>query len=226
MRKISSAVFTAIFASSVVADSVTIQYSLVYSGTQSPIGVNPWLTATLADMSVGGEDAVLLTLDASGLSNQEFASSFFFNFRESIDPGTVQISEVSRQNFTGQPTFSLASQNSQIAGGGYLFDLKVALPFPVNARFGSGSVYSVRLERAGGLNIYDLLVETVSQGYGGAVSVVHVQSLSDGSSAWISPGSTVPPGIGGAEVPEPSTWAAGVAMAGLVVFPLWRRRRS
>ena len=228
MRKFSSAVFTAFFASGLAADSVTIGYSLVYSGDEKPVGDSPWLTATFTDTKGESAEAVLLTLDASGLRNSEFASSFYFNFRESIDPGTVRISEVARENFSGRANFRLDRQDDQNAGGGFRFDFEVDLPNSRRDRFGAGGVFSILLEREGGLSIYDLLVETLSEGYGESVSVAHVQSLSAGGSAWITSESrfSLDPGIGGAEVPEPSTWAAGAVMAGLVVFPLWRRRRS
>jgi hypothetical protein len=197
-------------------------------GKPSARGQTSGLTATFTDTKGESAEAVLLTLDASGLRNSEFASSFYFNFRESIDPGTVRISEVARENFSGRANFRLDRQDDQNAGGGFRFDFEVDLPNSRRDRFGAGGVFSILLEREGGLSIYDLLVETLSEGYGESVSVAHVQSLSDGGSAWITSESrfSLDPGIGGAEVPEPSTWAAGAVMAGLVVFPLWRRRRS
>ncbi len=210
------------------AETVTIEYSLVYSGDETPAGDRPWLTATFTDTKGDSAEAVLLTLDASGLKDQEFVSSFFFNFRESIDPGSVRISEVSRENFTGRVDFNQGRQDDQNAGGGFRFDLDVNLPNSRRDRLGAGGVYSILLEREGGLSIYDLLVETLSEGKDESISVAHVQSLAGGGSAWITAGSgfSVDPGGGRAAVPEPSTWAAGVVMVGLVVFPLWRRRRS
>jgi len=227
VRKFSTAVFTAVFASGIAADTVTIEYSLVYSGDEKPAGDNPWLTATFSDTKGDSAEAVLLTLDATGLRNEEFVSAFFFNFRESIDPGSVRISEVSRENFRGRADFRLDEQDDQNAGGGFRFDLEVDLPSSRRDRLGAGGVYSVLLEREGGLSIYDLLVETLSEDKDESISVAHVQSLARGGSAWISAGTTfsVDSGSGGAAVPETSTWAAGVVMAGLVVFPLWRRRR-
>jgi MYXO-CTERM domain-containing protein len=209
------------------ADTVTIEYSIVYSGDEKPMGDNPWLTATFTDTQGDSAEAVLLTLNAAGLRNGEFVSALFFNFRESIDPGSVRISEVSRENFLGRADFRLDGQDEQNAGGGFRFDLGVDLPSTRQDRLGAGGVYSVLLERQGGLRIYDLLVETLSEDKDESISVAHVQSLAQGGSAWISAGTTfsVESGSGGAAVPESSTWAAGAVVAGLVAFPLWRRRR-
>ena len=213
--------------SGLLADIASIEYSVVYSGDSKPLGEPPWLTARFEDVKGDLGESVLVTLDVTGLVDKEFVSSFFFNFRESIDPGSVRISEVSRENFRGRADFRLDEQDDQNAGGGFRFDLEVDLPSSRRDRLGAGGVYSVLLEREGGLSIYDLLVETLSEDKDESISVAHVQSLARGGSAWISAGTTfsVDSGSGGAAVPETSTWAAGVVMAGLVVFPLWRRRR-
>lgn len=211
-----------------MADSVSIQYSTVYSGNEAPAGSSAWLSTILTDTQGQSSNAVLLTVDASGLVGSEFVSGFYFNLAQAINPGSIRFSEVSRQNFVGNVNFFQGQQDDQNAGGGFRFDLGLAFPTQGGQRLGAGGVYSILLERDGGLSIYDLLVETQSTGYGNSLSVAHVQSLWDGSSAWITAGtsfSTVP-GTGGAVVPEPSTWAAAAVMAGLVVFPVWRRRRS
>lgn len=223
-----TAVASAAFASFATADTVSIEYSLPYSGATTPAGARPWLTATFEDTKGEFGEAVLVTLSTSGLTNQEYLSSVFFNFRESIDPGSVRVSDVSRENFLGTADFRLGRQDDQNAGGGYRFDLEVDLPNSGRERLAGSGVYAFLLETERGLNIYDLLVTTLSDSKEESLSVAHVQALSDGSSVWISAGSKFGdvPAVGAIEVPEPSTYGAAVVSAGMAFVPIWRRWRK
>lgn len=212
-----------------VADTVVLDYSIAYAGDAKPSGEAPWLRATLSDVKGDLGTAVLLTFEASGLRSDEFVSSWAFNFRESIDPGSIRITETDRTKFEGKPDPQLGRQDGIRAGGGYRFDLDMNFPTSQAERFGVGSTYTVRLEREGGLSIYDLLVNTTSRGYGDSLSVAHIQSLDNGGSVWVSAGdrfSANPETSGLVAVPEPSTWAAGVAVAGLAGGAFLRQRRA
>ena len=213
---------------SVVADVAVLDYSIAYSGDNKPSGELPWLRATLTDDKGELGAAVLLTFEATGLRGREFVSTWAFSLRESIDPGAIRISEVDRSRFDGKPDPELRRQDDVRGAGGYRFDFDLNLPTSESERFGEGSSYTIRLEREGGLSIYDLLVTASSRGYGDSVSVAHVQGLDSGGSVWISAGGrfSVPTGEAVAAVPEASTWAAGAALGGLVGASLLRRPRG
>jgi len=208
-----------------LADIASIEYSIVYSGDSKPMGEPPWLTARFEDVKGDLGEAVMVTLDVTGLVDKEFVSSFFFNFRESIDPGSVRISDVVAGNFKGEPEFRIGRQDDQNAGGGYRFDLEVDLPTSRRERMGEGSQLSFLLQREGGIGIYDLLVTTLSESREESLSVAHIQSLADGSSVWVTSGSrfSLEPGTA---VPEPATTGAMAVLGGLLVWSRLRRRKG
>jgi hypothetical protein len=213
-------------ATGLLADIASIEYSVVYSGDSKPIGEPPWLSARFEDVKGDLGESVLVTLDVTGLVDKEFVSSFFFNFRESIDPGSVRISGVVGNNFKGEPEFRLGRQDDQNAGGGFRFDLEVDLPTSRRERMGEGSQLSFLLQREGGIGIYDLLVTTLSEGKDESLSVAHIQSLSDGGSVWVTAGSRFSQeDPGAAAVPEPATTGAMAVVGGLLLWSGARRRR-
>lgn len=220
-----SALAALVSASSLRADTASIEYSIVYSGDSKPAGDPPWLTALFEDVKAESGAAVRVTLDVTGLVDKEFVSSFYFNFRESIDPGSVKVSDVLTDNFRGDPDFRLDGQNDQNAGGGYRFDFEVDLPTSRRERMGANSSLSFVLQREGGINIYDLLVSTLSEGKDESLSVAHIQSLADGSSVWVTAGNRYSLDSGSAPVPEPGTVGAVAVAGGLLVWQ-WARRRG
>ncbi len=227
---VSKSVFSSVAAgflatTGLLADVASIQYSLVYSGDSKPMGEPPWLTARFEDVKGDLGESVRVTLDVTGLVNREFVSSFYFNLRETIDPGSVRISDVVARNFNGEPEFQLDDQDDQNAGGGYRFDLEVDLPTSSGERAEDGSQVSFVLQREGGIGIYDLLVTTLSSGKDEALSVAHIQALADGSSVWVTSGSrfSLEPG---SAVPEPATTGAMAVLGGLLAWSQMRRRTS
>jgi hypothetical protein len=227
---VSKSVFSSVAAgllatTGLLADVASIQYSLVYSGDSKPMGEPPWLTARFEDVKGDLGESVRVTLDVTGLVNREFVSSFYFNLRETIDPGSVRISDVVARNFNGEPEFQLDDQDDQNAGGGYRFDLEVDLPTSRGERAEDGSQVSFVLQREGGIGIYDLLVTTLSSGKDESLSVAHIQALADGSSVWVTSGSrfSLEPG---SAVPEPATTGAMAVLGGLLAWSQMRRRTS
>lgn len=221
-KSVFSSVAAGLLASTgLLADVASIEYSIVYSGDSKPMGEQPWLTARFEDVKGDLGASVLVTLDVTGLVDREFVSSFYFNLRESIDPGSVRISDVATRNFVGEPDFRIDDQDDQNAGGGFRFDLEVDLPTSRRERMGEGSQLSFVLQREGGIGIYDLLVTTLSEGKEESLSVAHIQALADGSSVWVTSGSrfSLEPG---SAVPEPATTGAAVIVGGLL---LWNRLR-
>lgn len=227
---VSKSVFSSVAAgllatTGLLADVASIEYSIVYSGDSKPMGEPPWLTARFEDVKGDLGASVLVTLDVTGLVDKEFVSSFYFNLRESIDPGSVRISDVVARNFDGKPEFRLDDQDDQNAGGGYRFDLEVDLPTSRRERMGEGSQLSFLIQREGGIGIYDLLVTTLSESKEESLSVAHIQSLADGGSVWVTSGSrfSLEPG---SAVPEPATTGAMAVLGGLLVWSQMRRRTS
>ncbi len=212
-------------ATGLLADIASIEYSIVYSGDSKPMGEPPWLTARFEDVKGDLGEAVMVTLNVTGLVDKEFVSSFFFNFRESIDPGSVRISDVVAGNFRGEPEFRIGRQDDQNAGGGYRFDLEVDLPTSRRERMGDESQLSFLLQREGGIGIYDLLVTTLSENKEESLSVAHIQSLADGSSVWVTSGSRFSSEPGTA-VPEPATTGATAVLGGLLVWSRLIRRKG
>lgn len=208
-----------------MADSASIAYSTVYAGTSTPGGPPPWLNALFEDIRGGSDSAVRVTFDVSGLVSREYVSSFYFNFRESINPGSVTVTDVATSNFSGTPTFVLGQQNDQNAGSGYRFDFEVDLPTAQTDRMTDGSRVSFVLNRSGGINIYDLLVTTLSNSQEASLSVAHILALADGSSVWVSAGDRYSLNPGTTPVPEPGTVGA-VAVAGGLLAWQWARRRT
>jgi hypothetical protein len=71
--------------SSVSASATIITYELdtEFSGADQPEGDPPWLTAAFDDGGAAG--SVTLTLDAFGLTEEEFVSEWYFNVDDSVD---------------------------------------------------------------------------------------------------------------------------------------------
>lgn len=199
------------------ADQAVLDYSIAYSGS-NPAATAPWLRATLTDTTFNSQSSVLLRIEAVGLSNNEFASTWAFNLASSITPSSVSFTEVSRANYTGSSTPQAGSQNGVNAGGGFKLDFDLNLPTSGGSRFGVGSMLTYRLDRTAGINIYDLLVAATSTSYGSAISVAHIQALGDGSSVWVSSGSS----FSTTPVPEPSTYAACIAVTAIAGSALRR----
>jgi hypothetical protein len=212
---------TAAMAMQLSADQVVLDYSIAYSGP-NPAAAAPWLRATLTDTTYNSANSVFLRIEGIGLSGTEFASTWAFNLVSSIDPGSVSFTEVARANYNGSSTPQAGSQNGVNAGGGFKLDFDLNLPTSQANRFGAGSMLTYRLDRTGGINIYDLLVTATSGGSGSAVSVAHIQALDGGNSVWVSAGDS----FTATPVPEPSTYAAGVAMAAIGAWTVRRHLKK
>jgi hypothetical protein len=70
---------TVLVATSIPANALKFELDEEYTEGTAPAGPSPWLTATFIDV---GFNQVQLTLDASGLTDGEFVSGWYFN----IDP--------------------------------------------------------------------------------------------------------------------------------------------
>jgi hypothetical protein len=71
-------------ATSLPANALVFELDEEYTGGANPAGPPPWLTATFID---AGFNQVQLTLDASGLTDGEFVSGWYFN----IDPALAAL---------------------------------------------------------------------------------------------------------------------------------------
>ncbi|MHC4177090.1 MAG: hypothetical protein ACYSWU_06270 [Planctomycetota bacterium] len=174
-----------------------------------PAGLAPWLTATIE----GGAGSVTLTMDAGGLTGDEFVSQWLFNF----DPD-IQVESLNIEHASGKMAASVTTgADSQHAGGGTLFDIAFDFPKPKKKRFGPGDVSVYTIELAG-IEPGSFDAESVAPGgQYPLVTAALIQGIGpDGEqSGWIATPN-----------PEPSTFiiwsllgALGLAAGG------WRRRR-
>jgi hypothetical protein len=77
---------TILAATSVPANAMPFNLDVEYTGGDEPAGPRPWLTATFEDVETepGELPQVKLTLDASGLTADEFVSQWYFNFDPTV----------------------------------------------------------------------------------------------------------------------------------------------
>ena len=199
------------------AGAVQYQLNLEYSGGTSPAGPAPWLTATLEDVASGVLNTVQLTLSASGLSANEFISSWYFNFNPQYT-SLVFPDAVGGNGPAG--TLQPIIQNAYGAGPAAGFDIEFDFPTAGDSntnRFSAGETVVYTFDGIG-LTAADFNYQNAG-GAGPFFSAAHVQSIGSGSgSGWIGTGGDTVP------VPEPS----GILLLGMGFLALnaFRQKRS
>jgi hypothetical protein len=211
-----------VVAGSALADTQTLSYSIIASGS-TPGGAAPYLTATFTDVANGD---VQLTLNATGLVGTEFVTTWAFNVTSTIDPSDLSFLETGRSGYSGSTLPQAVNQNDQNGGPGgasMRFDFNMNLDnSPPGDRFSVGDSITYVISAPVNLSIYDFLVGASASP---VISRAHIQGINtpsvQGGSAWVQPSydaNNIPP------IPEPSTYAAGVAIAAMG-YGAWRRAR-
>ncbi len=157
------------------AATVTFELDFEFSGAQEPVGPDPWLTATFDDMGTPG--TVRLTMDSSGLTDDEFVSQWLFNSDTAIDSITYVSGQVADSTTYSADAFK--------ADGAGFFDLQFDYP-QTGDRFGAGetSVYDLT-----GVGITASTFNTFStpSAKGILLSAAHIQGIGPNGegSGWI-----------------------------------------
>ncbi len=203
--------FVAIAAPAAAQQIIPLNY--VFSGA-TPAASAPWLTLKLEDRN---PTTVRLTMDAAGLSGQEFVSAWYVNFNPVLNATGLNFSIISNPTQLSNGNIDTGT-NAFKADGDGKYDILFDFPPPPGAfaaKFTAGEKVVVDVSRASGLSTSDFLYQSVeSSGNGVYFTAAHIQGIGN-DSAW----------VGASAIPEPSTYAL---MAGGVVlgYVFVRRRKN
>lgn len=201
------------------ADNLTqgdLLFSLdsVYTGSATPAGTPPWLTATFENV---GTNSVQLTLAYSAVNagSSDYISSWFLNFNPAQEVLGLNFTPVS--GVAADPIF--IAYDGVKAGGDLLFDVQFS--FAANSfNPGASSVYliSSTVDSIDALSFSFL--STNALGLTNYYSAANI--LSSGS--WIASATAQTPGPGPSPVPEPATAILlGISLTGLTLFSSKRK---
>ncbi len=198
------------------ADSFTVNLSTEFSDGTAPEGSTPWLVMTVDDSSGN----VVITIEATNLTDEEFVSGFYLNYDPTKDPTSLGGSisavggdiTVTNGGALGADAFS--------AGSGGNFDFYLAIQTTAGTgRWTDGESLVLTVLFPAGAVASDFDFMSVPPGGNCCwTAVAHIQSIGEGNedSGWIG-GRTM-------RVPEPGTLALfglGLTMMGIAT----RRRR-
>ncbi len=202
-------------------ESIPLNY--VFSPTDGSVRpantTSPWLVLHLEDGF--GPNTVRLTLDASGLSNVEFASNWYVNLNPALNATQLSFSIVSNPTALSLGDIRTGTNAFKADGDGH-YDILFDFPPPPGsfpAKLTAGEKVVVDVTRIGGLSLSDFHYQSVeSTGNGVYYTAAHIQGIG-ADSAWIGATELSPP----APIPEPSAYVA--FMGGVVLFFAHLRRR-
>jgi hypothetical protein len=191
-------------ATSVPAATFTYPLNIEFSGATEPEGPTPWLTATFVDFDT---NEVLLTLSASGLTDAEFVSEWYFNFDPAFNPGARITFPLIISGPPYLPGTGIGANNFQADGETEKFDIVFQFETANNPnRFTAGESAVYLFTGTGGPDLaaedFNFLNED-----GTFYSAAHVQGIgaNDNLSGWVA-----------SPIPEPGTILLLVAgLAGL-----------
>jgi hypothetical protein len=198
----------------VVADTLTFDTSIEFSGGTPPSGAPPWMRAVFDDG--GGSGSVMLTLSNLGLVDMEFVSEWDFNLDPALDPTALVFSAPTKVGMFMDPTISTGTDAFQANGDGK-YDIQFA--FSVSGmmggalRFGAGESMELTISGIPSLTAssFDFLSAPMG-GHGPFPTAAHVQGIgpTGEDSGWVT-------------VPEPSSLLL-VTLYAICAFGALRRR--
>jgi hypothetical protein len=208
----------AVAAVPVYADSLTqgdLLFGLdkVYTGSATPQGTPPWLTATFQNL---GPNSVQLTLQSSGLTSgsNEYVSSWFFNFNPASE--VLGLSITPQSEIAADPI--IKATDGVKAGGDLSFDIQFSF---AASSFNAGKTSTYLISSTLPSEPVDALsfsfMSTNPTGLTNYYSAANIQ----GVNSWIAAATaqTPGPGPGPKPVPEPATLILlTCGLGGLAVF--------
>ena len=209
-----------VLCTNVRATGILYQFDNVFSGSSSPAGPAPWVSATLQN-TVNG---VLLTVNNSGLSAGEFLSSLYLNINPADNVNNLIFTYQGSTSGVNNPTIQTGEDSFKADGDG---KYDILFNFATDGgRFGAGDYVSYLISGISGLSAADFsFLSTPAGGSGPFYAAGHIQGIggSSGNSVWVEPsaGSTPIP------VPEPSSAAltvVAILLLGGTRFGLRRHR--
>lgn len=190
----------------VQATSLVMELNHEFSGATPPVGEGPWLKAVFDDGGTAG--SVTLTLEAVGLTDNEFVTEWDFNFNPDLDLASLVI------NQTNGVTAGISTEvNDFKADGDGYFDIEFLFPSS-GSRFGADSVATFEITAADlTADAFNFVSVNGPVGKTGFLTAAHIQGIGPDSEAsgWIAPGDP------GAVIPEPSTvFLFGIGLLGIL----------
>jgi len=215
LLSLSLAVFApCFFVTSASALAIEIEYDYEFSGGTPPEGTPPpWLTATIDDQDSPG--SVVLRLEATNLTDQEFVGAWLFN----LDP-TLDVTALTFTLQSGEAADSLnLSPNAYEGGGSGKYDIQLLW----DAKdFTDGDYVEYLITGISGLTAESFLYNSFHNNeIKTLLTAAHVQAIGerDEGSGWITGGTKI--------IPEPSTVALlSAGLAGLFAVRGRRRKKS
>jgi hypothetical protein len=201
----------------------------VFSGTATPVGNQPWLTAMFDDTGLPAGQ-VKVTLTVSGLVAPEKVDGWYINVGPDseqtpgainpIDPTSLTFSAPTKVGIFDDPTINLGN-NAFKADGDGLYDIRFDFSTSNGHDFGAGDSVSYIVTGPASMNADSFTyLSKPAGGVGPYYEAAHILSIGQGgNSVWASP--TTGPGN---PVPEPAAIVLGlVGGCAMLGARYWKR---
>jgi len=212
------------------ATMVQADIDQVFSGSATPVGNQPWLTATFDDAAAGlSAGQVKVTLSITGLVAPEKVDGWYINVDDghsqgtsgtAIDPTTLSFSSPTKVGTFDDPVINLGTDKFKADGDG-LYDIRFDFSTSNGHEFGAGDSVSYIITGPATMNANSFtFLSAPAGGVGPFYEAAHILSIGHGgNSVWASP--TQGPGN---PVPEPSAIFLAL-LAGSAAFGVryWKR---